>query len=53
MRCTAAPGSEIENAFLILRGDPWRVFARLRVRVAADGTPAPVVERVDVQRKRN
>ncbi len=51
VRCTAAPGgAEIENAFLILRADPWRVFARLRVRVGADGVPAVTVERVDVQR---
>jgi hypothetical protein len=45
--------SEIENAFLILtaEGDAktWRILARMRVRVADDGVPHPVTERIDVQ----
>ena len=38
-----AAGSVVENAFLILRGrvagEAWRVFARMRVSFAADGSP--------------
>jgi len=45
--------TEIENTFLILTaeegGKTWRILARMRVRVTADGVPHPVTERVDVQ----
>ena len=48
-----APGSEIENTFLILTAEAgakgWRILARLRVRVGADGVPHPTTERIDVQ----
>lgn len=48
-----APGTDIENAFLILTGEAggrtWRILARMRVRVDGDGVPRPKVERVDVQ----
>lgn len=51
--CADPAGSEIENAFLILRvrraTERWLVLARLRVKVGARG-PAPVVERVSAQR---
>lgn len=51
--CGEPPGTEIENAFLILTaeaaGSTWQILARMRVRVDADGLPRPVVERVDVQ----
>jgi hypothetical protein len=46
-------GSEIENTFLIITGEAeaktWRILARMRVRVGADGVPHPVTERIDVQ----
>jgi hypothetical protein len=48
-----SPGTEIENTFLILtaEGDAttWRILARMRVRVGADGVPHPLTERIDVQ----
>ena len=51
--CAEPPGSEIENTFLIVAADgvatTWRILARMRVRVTADGVPHPVTERVDVQ----
>jgi len=51
--CTEPPGSEIENTFLIITAEAaaktWRILARMRVRVTADGVPHPVTERVDVQ----
>jgi len=51
--CAEPAGSEIENTFLILTADAlaksWRILARMRVRVTADGVPHPVTERVDVQ----
>lgn len=49
-----APGSEIENAFIILliqKGDEqWRVLARLRVRLDTAGRPHPHIETVTTQR---
>lgn len=46
--CKAAPGSTIENAFLILRilwsQKPWRVLARLRVHLDEQGRPRCVTE---------
>ena len=51
--CAEPPGSEIENTFLIVTAEAaaktWRILARMRVRVTADGVPHPVTERVDVQ----
>jgi hypothetical protein len=48
------PGSEIENAFVILlirRGEErWRVLARVRVAVDGAGTPRPRVETMTAQR---
>ncbi|HEX6510946.1 MAG TPA: hypothetical protein VF157_01510 [Chloroflexota bacterium] len=40
------PGSDVENAFLILRLPAGRVFARLRVSPAAGGAPLAVCEAV-------
>jgi hypothetical protein len=51
--CSEPPGSEIENTFLIITAEAaattWRILARMRVRVGADGVPHPVTERVDMQ----
>ena len=51
--CDGPAGSEIENTFLILTAEAgakgWRILARLRVRVGADGVPHPTTERIDVQ----
>jgi hypothetical protein len=48
------PGVEVENAFVILnvgwRGDPWRIFARIRVVVGPGGTPNPLTETYSQQR---
>lgn len=48
VRIEAAPGEEIENAFVIfvavLGKAAWRVLFRIRVRLDADGTPAATVE---------
>jgi hypothetical protein len=50
---TEPAGTEIENTFLILTAEAerttWRILARMRVRVGADGVPHPVTERIDVQ----
>jgi hypothetical protein len=51
--CAEPPGSEIENTLLIVTAEAapkaWRILARMRVRVTADGVPHPMTERVDVQ----
>jgi hypothetical protein len=51
--CSEPAGSEIENTFVILTaeagGTGWRILTRMRVRVAVDGVPHPVTERIDVQ----
>jgi hypothetical protein len=48
-----APGTLVENAFLILRvslaGAAWRVFARMRIEFDASGAPRPVPELVTLQ----
>lgn len=48
--CGEAPGSVIENAFLILRalwlGKDWWVFARLRVVIDSEGGPQAETETV-------
>jgi hypothetical protein len=52
--CADPAGTEIENAFLIMRvrggAQSWLALARLRVRVDENGVPVPVVERVSAQR---
>ena len=51
-----APGTVVENAFLIVRfslaGVPWRVFVRMRVEFDAQGTPHPIPELVTLQSAR-
>jgi hypothetical protein len=46
--CAEAPGTVVENAFLILRvfycGKFWRIFIRLRVRFDDQGAPETTVE---------
>jgi len=50
VRVDAAPGEDIENAFVIFlvgSGDQtWRVLFRLRVHISDDGAPAPVIEAI-------
>ena len=50
VRVDAAPGEDIENAFVIFlvgSGDQtWRVLFRLRVHIGDDGTPAPGIEAI-------
>jgi hypothetical protein len=45
--CAEAPGTVVENAFVILRAlwgdEPWRILARLEVRVGPGGVPEHVV----------
>ena len=54
LRIEAAPGEEIENAFVIFvavkEHETWRVLFRVRVRMQADGTPTPAVEAMSTHR---
>ena len=54
VRIEAAPGEEVENAFVIfvaVRGkETWRVLFRVRVHMTEDGTPQPVVEAMSAHR---
>lgn len=54
VRVEAAPGEEIENAFVIFvvvkEKETWRVLFRVRVHVGVDGTPAPVIEAMSSHR---
>lgn len=54
VRCGESPGTEVENAFLILRvlwqEKPWLILARLRVRVSEDGAPTTTTELITAQR---
>ena len=54
LRVEAAPGEDIENAFVILivvkDHETWRVLFRVRVHVDADGTPTPAVEAMSSHR---
>lgn len=51
--CHEPAGAEVENAFLILRvvwgGRPWRILARLRVKLSAGGEPESVTELITTQ----
>ena len=44
-----APGTVVENAFLILRLSGWRVFVRMRVEFDPSGVPRPIPELVTLQ----
>jgi hypothetical protein len=52
--CHEQPETVVENAFLIVRvlwrGEPWRIFARLRVVFDEQGGPQTTTELVTVQR---
>ena len=54
LRIEAAPGEEIENAFVIFVAvkdkETWRVLFRIRVRMDAEGVPSPVVEAMSTHR---
>ena len=54
VRCGESPGTEVENAFLILRvlwqEKPWLILARLRVRVNNDRAPTATTELITAQR---
>jgi len=54
VRVQAAPGEDIENAFVIFvvvkERETWRVLFRVRVHVGVDGTPSPVVEAMSSHR---
>lgn len=48
VRVEAAPGEDVENAFVIFvvvcAKETWRVLFRVRVHMGADGAPAIIVE---------
>ena len=54
LRVEAAPGEEVENAFVIFvavkEKETWRVLFRVRVHVSEDGTPQPSVEAMSTHR---
>lgn len=54
VRIKAAPGQDVENAFVIfvavLGRDAWRVLCRVRIHMDADGTPSPTVETISAHR---
>ena len=54
VRCNEPSGVVTENAFVIFQviwsGEPWRIFARVRVEVGADGIPAAATESVTTQK---
>ena len=54
LRVEAAPGEEIENAFVIFivvkEQETWRVLFRVRVKMSDDGMPAPMVEAMSAHR---
>ncbi len=51
--CDEAPGTVVENAFVILRvawrEAPWRILVRLEIRVDARGVPQPAVMAISTQ----
>jgi len=54
VHCDEPAGLVTENAFLIFEvvrlGEPWRIFARVRVTVNSAGTPAATTEWITTQR---
>jgi len=52
-RCEEAPGSVVENAFIILtanwRNESWRILVRLTIRIVADGAPHAKTETMTIQ----
>lgn len=52
--CDEAPGTVVENGFILLRTSwedaPWRVFVRVTVHVRVGGAPWPVTEAITQQR---
>ena len=54
VRCHEPSGLVTENAFVIFHviwlSEPWRIFARVRVVVDADGKPAATTESVTMQK---
>jgi len=54
VKCGEKPGTEVENAFLILRviwlDEPWWIFIRLRVIFNQRGEPETVTELVTAKR---
>lgn len=53
VKCQEAPGTVVENAFLILhaqvREEPWLVFVRFRVEFDDQGGPLSVAESMSTQ----
>jgi hypothetical protein len=54
VHCDEPAGLVTENAFLIFQGiwvgEPWRIFARVRVTANSAGTPAATTEWITTQR---
>jgi hypothetical protein len=54
VQCNEPAGLVTENAFVILAanwlGEPWRLFVRIRVTVAADGRSQTTTESITTQR---
>jgi len=54
VRVEAAPGEEIENAFVILiarrEHETWRLMFRVRIRLDDRGSPWPIVEALTTHR---
>ena len=50
VRCPDPENGEVENAFLIVRAEPWRFLVRMRVRFAEGGQPVPTTKAVTAQR---
>lgn len=52
--CNEPSGLVTENAFVIFQviwsGEPWRIFARVRVLIDAAGTPAALSESITTQK---
>jgi len=53
VHCDEPAGLVTENAFLIFQiirlGEPWRIFARVRVTVNTSGTPVATTELITMQ----
>jgi hypothetical protein len=47
VRASEPAGTVVENAFLILQTDRWRIFTRMRIEFSPD--PLPIVEQVTLQ----